>query len=345
MGSEQDERIAMKKFMNDPQDFVDEFLDGLVLAYPRHFTRHPADGRVITRAAPATDGHVGIVTGGGSGHLPLFLGYVGDGLLSAAAVGNVFSAQSSDAALTAIRAAHGGAGVLTLFGNYTGDRLNFEVACDLAEVDGIRTATVICHDDVASAPIERAAERRGVAGIAFAFKCAGAAATAGSDLDSVAGVAREVISRTRSMGVGLSPTTIPATGRATFDLADGEMEVGIGIHGEPGARRSALSSADDVTDELLTPLAAELGLGAGDRVALLVNGMGATSPEELFIIARRIHQRLAGLKIDVHRSFVGEFATSMEMAGASISVLHLNERITELLDAPCQSPLVPGSMR
>jgi dihydroxyacetone kinase len=323
---------------------VDEAIEGILLAYPDHLKAVPADGRVLARADAPVPGQVGIVTGGGSGHLPLFLGYVGPGLATCVAVGNVFSAQSSDAALEAIRAADSGHGVLVLIGNYTGDRLNFELACDLAEAEGRQTSIVLAADDVASAPVSRAADRRGVAGIFFAYKCAGAAAAAGAPLDEVRAVAERTVAATRTMGVGLSPTMLPTTGRPTFTLGDEEMEIGIGIHGEPGVRRGALESADNIADSLLTAITAELELTSGARVAVLVNGLGATSPEELYILNRRVHQRLRDSGVAVHRSYVGEFATSMEMAGASISLIRLDDELVKLLDAPAYSPFVPGSM-
>lgn len=338
-------RSVIKKLLNDPGHFVDEVIEGLLLAYPAHLKAVPGDGRVLARADAPVSGQVGIVTGGGSGHLPLFLGYVGPGLATSVAVGNVFSAQSSDAALTALRAADSGRGVLVLIGNYTGDRLNFELARDLAEAEGRKTRMVLVADDVASAPPDSAEDRRGVAGIFFAYKCAGAAAGAGASLDEVTAVAERVVAGTRSMGVGLSPTVLPTTGRPTFTLAEDEMEIGIGIHGEPGVRRGTLESADDVADDLLAAVTAELDLGDGSSVALLVNGLGATSPEELYVLTRRAHQQLQESGVRVHRTFVGEFATSMEMAGASISVLRLDDELIALLDAPAVSPFVPGSMR
>ncbi len=332
--------------MNDPNQFVDEVIDGILLAYPSHLKRSPDEPRVLVRADAPVPGQVGIVTGGGSGHLPLFLGYVGPGLATAVAVGNVFSAQSSDAALAAIRAADSGEGVLVLIGNYTGDRLNFELARDLAESEGRRTSMVLAGNDVASAPPDRAEDRRGVAGIFFPYKCAGAAAAAGRKLEEVTAVAERAAQATKTMGVGLSPTVLPTTGRPSFSLAADEMEVGIGIHGEPGVRRGRLESADAVADALLDSILAEQPpiLGRRARVAVLVNGMGATPPEELFILTRHVHQRLTKENIEVHRSYVGEFATSLEMAGASISVCWLDDELTRLLDAPAHSPIVPGSM-
>ncbi|TDD71246.1 dihydroxyacetone kinase subunit DhaK [Jiangella aurantiaca] len=336
--------MIIKKLLNDPADFVDEALEGLLLAHPGHFAADEQNPRVLVRSGGTPAGQVGIVTGGGSGHLPLFLGYVGPGLASAVAVGNVFSAQSSDAALAAIRAADSGAGVLVLIGNYTGDRLNFELAADLAEAEGRTVRIVRAADDVASAPPERAGDRRGVAGIVFAYSCVGAAAARGDALEDVVAVAERTIAATRTMGVGLSATVLPTTGRPSFEIGADEMEIGIGIHGEPGRVRGPLRPADDVADDLLDSVAAELGLVAGSRVAVLINGLGATSPEELYILARRVHHRLAALDVEVHRTLVGEFATSMEMAGASISVLALDNELTALLDAPADSPLVPRGL-
>lgn len=336
---------TLKKLINNPAEFVDETIEGILLAYPDHLKRSVAEPRVLTRSDAPRPGEVGIVTGGGSGHLPLFLGYVGPGLATAVAVGNVFSAQSSDAALEAIRAADSGCGVLVLIGNYTGDRLNFELARDLAEAEGRKTTMVLAGDDVASAPADRSADRRGVAGIFFAYKCAGAAAAAGLSLDAVTSVAERATRATRTMGVGLAPTVLPTTGRPTFTLAENEMEVGIGIHGEPGIRRAPLASADQIVDNLLDSVAGDLGVGTGSRVAVLVNGLGATPPEELYILNRRVHERLTKSGVEVHRSFVGEFATSLEMAGASISLMDLDEELVQFLDAPAYSPFVPGSMR
>jgi len=235
--------------------------------------------------------------------------------------------------------------VLVLIGNYTGDRLNFELARDLASAEGRETRMVLVADDVASAPASRAPDRRGVAGIFFAYKCAGAAAAAGASLDEVAEVARRTCDATRTAGVGLSPTVLPTTGRPTFTLADDEMEIGIGIHGEPGVRRGRLETADAIADTLTGTAAEELGLAVGSRVALLVNGLGATSAEELYVLTSRVHDQLGKAGVRVHRSFVGEFATSMEMAGASVSLLRLDDELAGLVDAPAYSPFVPGGAR
>lgn len=328
----------MRKFINAPDAFVDEVLEGVLLAHPDSLRSVAPDNRAFARADAPRVNHVGIVTGGGSGHLPVFLGYVGRGLATSVAIGNVFSAHSSDAALAAIVAADGGQGVLCLYGNYTGDRLNFEFACDLAAARGIRTTSVLVGDDVASAPDDRAEERRGVAGLFFAYKCAGAAAERGDDLEAVTAIAERTAAATRSMGVGLAPSVLPVAGRPTFTLADGEMEIGIGIHGERGVRRGPLEPADSIADQLLDACLTELDTEPGASVAVLVNGMGATPPEELYLLYRRVKKRLDAMRVMVHRAYVGEYATSLEMAGASVSILRLDDELTKLLDAPAHSP-------
>jgi dihydroxyacetone kinase-like protein len=328
----------MKKLLNDPDAFVDEMLDGLLLAHPQLLKAASDDRRALVRADAPLDGKVGIVTGGGSGHLPVFLGYVGAGLCTGVAIGNVFSSPSPDQMLAATRASSGGAGVLYLYGNYGGDVLNFDLAGDLAGEDGIETRTVLVTDDVASQPPERAADRRGIAGLFYAYKCAGAAAERGDSLDQVVEAASAAVASTRTMGVGLSPTILPAAGKPTFELDEGEMEIGIGIHGEPGVHRGPLETADAVTERLVGAIVEDLGLGSGERVSVLVNGLGATPLEELYILYRRAAQLLGELGVEIHRPYVGEFATSLEMAGASISVLRLDDRLTELLDAPALSP-------
>jgi dihydroxyacetone kinase-like protein len=328
----------MKKLINDPDRFVDEMLEGLLLAHADQLRSASDDNRALVRADAPAEGRVGIVTGGGSGHLPVFLGYVGEGLCSGVAIGNVFSSPSSDVVLAATRATSGGAGVLYLYGNYGGDVLNFDLAGELAEAEGITIRTVLVTDDVASAPPDRAADRRGIAGLFFAYKCAGAAAERGGSLTDVAAAATRAVDATRTMGVGLSPTILPSAGKPSFELGEGEMEIGIGIHGEPGVHRGALETADAVTDRLVTAVADDLGLASGETVAVLVNGLGATPLEELYILYRRAAQLLGERGVRIHRPYIGEFATSLEMAGASISVMRLDDELTPLLDAPARSP-------
>jgi dihydroxyacetone kinase/dihydroxyacetone kinase-like protein len=330
--------MHVKKLINDPARFVDEMLEGLLLAHPDQLRAASEDNRALVRADSPKQGRVGIVTGGGSGHLPTFLGYVGEGLCSGVAVGNVFSSPSAEQVLEATKASDGGAGVLYLYGNYGGDVLNFDLAADMAELEDIETRTVLVIDDVASQPKERAADRRGVAGLFLAYKCAGAAAERGDDLAGVAAAAQAAVDATRTMGIGLSPTILPTVGKPTFELDEGEMEIGIGIHGEPGIHRGPLETADAVTDRLLDPIVADLDLSRGERVAVLVNGLGATPLEELYLLYRRVHARLGELGVEIERRYVGEYATSLEMAGASVSVMRLDDATSALLAAPARSP-------
>ena len=328
----------MRKIINDPNDFVDEVVEGILSAHPTMLKAVTPDRRALARGDAPIAGHVGIVTGGGSGHLPLFLGYVGEGLCTAVAVGNVFSSPSSEQILAATRAAHGGAGVLYLYGNYGGDVMNFDLAGELALDAGIEIETVLGTDDVASAPPSRAAERRGVAGLFFAYKCAGAAAEQGRPLKDVAAIAQAAVTNTRSMGVGLSPTILPAAGKPTFELGPDEMEIGIGIHGERGVRRGRLETADRIAEDLLGKISEDLALSRGDEVAVLVNGLGATPLEELYVLYRYVSRSLEAMGVRVRRPYIGEFATSLEMAGASLSVMRVTPDLAPLLDAPALSP-------
>ncbi|OXC72104.1 dihydroxyacetone kinase subunit DhaK [Caballeronia sordidicola] len=328
----------MKKIINQPENFVDEVIDALLLAHPGWIKAATEDRRALVRADAPKLGRVGIVTGGGSGHMPGFLGYVGEGLCGGVAVGNVFSSPSSEQIFEATKAVNGGAGVLYVYGNYGGDVFNFDLASDMAELEGIDIKTVVLTDDVASAPAERSADRRGVAGMVFAFKCAGAAAERGDSLDEVARIAGKANSRSRTMGVGLSPTILPAAGKPTFTLPDGEMEIGIGIHGEPGSHRGKLETADEIADRLTGAILRDLALPKGSRVAILVNGLGATPLEELYVLYRRAAGMLADQGLAVARSYVGEYVTSLEMAGASITVMHVDDELETLLAAPARSP-------
>ncbi|GAA4287824.1 dihydroxyacetone kinase subunit DhaK [Georgenia daeguensis] len=328
----------MRKIINKPENFVDEMIEGILLAHPDQVKTPGEDPRILVRADAPVPGQVGIVTGGGSGHLPLFKGYVGKGLASGVAIGNVFSSPSSQQVFEATKAVDGGRGVLYLYGNYGGDVFNFDLAADLAELEDIETRTVLGRDDVASQPKERKHDRRGVAGIFFAYKAAGAAAERGDSLEEVAAVAEDVVEHTATMGIGLSPTILPTTGEPSFDVPDGEMEVGIGIHGEPGIHRGPLETADEITERLLTAIVEDLEITAGDRVAVLLNGLGATPLEELYVMYRRVHQLLADRGVTIERQYVGEYATSLEMAGASVSLLKLDDARLALLDAPAASP-------
>lgn len=327
----------MKKLINQPQNYVDEALDGLVAAHSS-IVRTGATQRVIARAAGAQKGKVGVVSGGGFGHLPLFCGYVGPGLLQACSVGNVFEGPNVDSCIEAIKAADGGAGVLNLFGNYGGDKMNFAMASEMVELDGIETRTVLGTDDIASAGPDEAAKRRGVAGIIYAYKIAGAAAENGASLDEVAALAQRAVDSTRTIGVAIAPCQVPGAAQPTFSLGEGEIELGMGIHGEPGIWRRPMMSADDIADEMVSRLLAEAPANGSGRVSILVNGLGATPLEELFILYRRARIQLADAGLELVRPLVGPFVTSMEMAGASISLFYLDDELEALYRAPATCP-------
>jgi len=329
----------VQKIINEPAGFVDEMLEGVLLAHSDSLCAGDIP-KVVIRVGAPKQGKVGIVTGGGSGHLPLFMGYVGVGLADAAAVGEVFASPSSEQILTATRAANGGAGILYLHGNYTGDVMNFELAAEQARAEGIEVATVLAADDVASAPRGFESRRRGIAGIAFLYKIAGARAEQGGSLAEVTEAAAGAAAGLRTMGVALSPCVVPAAGVPTFSLPAGEMEIGMGIHGEPGVHRGTLETADQIAHQLVDRILEDLPYERGDEVAVLVNGLGATPKEELYILYRSVHHSLASAGVNVRRVWVGEYATSLEMAGASVSLLRLNDGLLKLFDEPCHSPFV-----
>ncbi len=326
----------MKKILNDPKNFVPEMLDGLLKAHPDQLAHAGSDVHCIVRAdAPVMD-KVALATGGGSGHLPVFLGYVGKGMLDGCAVGDVFQSPSAEQMLEVTRRIHGGKGVLYIYGNYGGDVMNFDMAAEMAGMEDIEVRTVLVKDDVVSnADPEK---RRGVAGMVFAFKCAGAKADQGGSLDEVEAVARKALANLRTMGVALTPCIVPQVGKPTFTLGENEMEMGMGIHGEPGVSREPLKTADEIATRMLSAIRGELVLGAGDRVAVMVNGLGATPPEELYIVYRKVHDLLSGDGVRVHRAYVGEYATSMEMAGCSLTVFKLDDELAALLDHPAHTP-------
>ncbi|MCC6176148.1 MAG: dihydroxyacetone kinase subunit DhaK [Chloroflexi bacterium] len=328
----------MQKLLNDPANFVDEMLEGILLAHPDRLRAVEGEPRAIVRADAPRPGKVGIATGGGSGHLPVFLGYVGRGLADGCAVGNVFASPNADQMLSVTKAIDGGAGVLYLYGNYGGDVMNFDFAAEMAAAEGIAVETVLGADDVASAPPERGSSRRGIAGIFFGYKVAGACAEAGADLATVKATVEKAFARTRSMGVALAPCTLPAVGHPNFEVPAGQMEIGMGIHGEPGVSREAIRPADEVADELLDRILNDLQPTQGSDLAVLVNGLGATPKEELYIVYRRVHTRLAERGHRVHKLYIGEYVTSLEMAGASISVLELDNELARFIDAPADSP-------
>ncbi|MDX3924598.1 MAG: dihydroxyacetone kinase subunit DhaL [Shinella sp.] len=327
-----------KKLMNAPETIIPEMIEGMLGAHPDILTSFGATGRVLVAVDGPRDGKVGIVVGGGSGHEPAFAGYVGRGLADASAIGNVFASPSPEPILEATRAADGGAGVIYLYGNYSGDVMNFDMAAEEARREGIEIRSIPVTDDVASAPSDRVGERRGIAGDFFVFKIAGAAADRMKTLDEVESITRKANRLTATMGVALGACSLPQTLKPNFELGDDQMEIGMGVHGEPGIRRSTVETADAVTEELMQHILAELKLKSGDRVGLLVNGLGSTTPMELYLLHRRAKQILDEIGVGIHRSFVGEYVTSLEMAGASITLIKLDEELTDLLDHPCFAP-------
>jgi len=334
----------MKKFLNAPEQFVDEMLAGIYAAHPDLLACAGGDLRCVVTARPVS-GKVGIATGGGSGHLPLFLGYVGAGLLDGCAVGGVFQSPSADQMLEVTKRIDQGAGVLYIYGNYTGDILNFDMAAEMADMEGIKVLSLTGNDDVAASPRGEEHKRRGVAGIFFVYKAAGAAAAEGMSLDEVKRVAEKAKANVRTMGVALTSCIVPEVGHASFSIGENEMEIGMGIHGEPGIRRGPLRSADEVVDEMLAAILADLPYVCGDEVAVLVNGLGATPKEELYVLYRRIATRLAEAGISVAQVHVGEYATAMEMAGASISLMKLDAELRRLIARPAHTPFFEQQQR
>ncbi|WP_066192179.1 dihydroxyacetone kinase subunit DhaK [Gracilibacillus timonensis] len=322
----------MKKVVNNPEQVVEEMVDGLVKAQHQNLRRIPGTTVIVNQDAPITD-KVGLVSGGGSGHEPAHAGYVGKGMLDAAVVGEVFTSPTPDQVLEGIKAVDSGAGVLLIIKNYTGDVMNFEMAAELAEAEGIQVEKVIVNDDVAVEDSTSTTGRRGVAGTVFVHKVAGAIADSGASLADVKAATEKVVDHVRSMGVALTPCTVPASGNPSFTLADDEMEIGIGIHGEPGIERVQLQPADKIAETLLEKILADKDY-IGQEVAIMVNGMGATPEMELFIVYRQVEKILEDKGIRIHAAWVGEYMTSLEMAGFSITLLQVDEELKNALAAP-----------
>ena len=328
----------MKKLINNPENFVKDTMTGIIAAYGDKVKLLDGDERILVTNYPVADGKVGIVTAGGSGHLPVFLGYVGDGMLDGCAIGNVFASPSASKMADMIKACDRGNGVLCLYGNYGGDNMNFDMACEMVEMDDVETRTVRVKDDVASSPKETKEKRRGVAGMVYAFKVAGAAAAQMKNLDEVAGVAQKALDHIRTMGVALTPCIVPQVGEPTFSIADDEIEIGMGIHGEKGIEVRKMMTADEVADILVERITADMPLASGDEVSVMVNGLGATPLEEQLIVYGRVHKLLKDKGVKVFMPHVGEFATSMEMAGLSLTIFKLDEELKALLAAPAKTP-------
>jgi dihydroxyacetone kinase-like protein len=327
----------MKKLINDPSAVVNDALAGLAAAHPG--LRVDIDRKIIARATAPVSGKVGLISGGGSGHEPLHGGFVGLGMLDAACPGEVFTSPTPDQMYEATKLVDGGAGVLHVVKNYTGDVMNFEMAAEMAAEDaGVKVESIVTNDDVAVEDSLYTAGRRGVGVTVLVEKICGAAAEAGQDLATVAAIGRKVNGWGRSMGMALTSCTVPAAGKPTFDLAETEMEIGIGIHGEPGRHREPLGSAADIAERLLDPIVHDLPYERGDAVLAFVNGMGGTPLLELYVVFAEVARILSGHGITIERSLVGPFITSLEMAGCSITLLKLDDELVRLWDAPVNTP-------
>jgi dihydroxyacetone kinase-like protein len=330
-------RTHVKKLINHPQDAVDETLRGALLAHEQLIAPVPGTPRAVRAIDGPRPGKVGIVIGGGAGHEPAFWGYVGPGLADAAVVGNIFASPPPDPIIAATRAVQGGAGVLYIYGNFSGDVMNFDMAAQIVAAEGVEVRSIITTDDIASSPPETRAARRGVAGNIFTFKIAGAAAARMLPLGECEALARHANARTYTMGLALEPGSLPDTRQPSFDLGPDDIEIGVGVHGEPGVERRGMVSADASADILLDRILEEMPAAEGDEVALLVNSLGSTPMMELYIVLRRVRQRLKARGIRVHSNLVGPYYTSLDMAGVSLSVLHLDKELKDLLEMPCRS--------
>ncbi|MEF8828936.1 MAG: dihydroxyacetone kinase subunit DhaK [Haloarcula sp.] len=327
----------MKKLINDPETVVDEMLDGMVAAYPDSVRRLP-DTQVLVRDDAPVEDRVAIVSGGGSGHEPTHAGYLGEGMLDGAAAGEVFTSPTADELEAMIDACDSGAGVLLVIKNYEGDVMNFETAGEMVEMEGTEVAEVVVNDDVAVEDSLYTSGRRGVCGTILVHKAAGAKAAEGASLDEVQRVAQKVVDNVGTMGMALTSCVTPEKGEPTFDLGEDEIELGIGIHGEPGVERTETMSADEITDELAAAVLDDLELDAGQEVVTIVNGMGGTPQMELFVVNRRLQELLGERDIETWDAWVGDYMTSLDMAGCSITVCAVDEELKELLGAPAETP-------
>lgn len=328
----------MKKFVNDPNQVVDEMLEGFLAAHADLVEKLPTSKVVVRRGEPFK-GRVGLVTGGGSGHKPAFIGFVGDGLVDAVAVGDIFSSPSAQQIYDAVKAVDSGEGVLCMLGNYSGDIMNFDMAVELAREDGIKVEQVIVNDDVGSAPRDKMENRRGVVGEVILWKVAGAKAREGASLTELKKTAEKAIFNTRSMGVAHSPCTLPTASEPNFTLGEDEMEVGIGHHGEPGVERMPMKSADETTTMIIEKILEDLPFESGNEVVININGLGATPLLELYIVNRKVNQLLKAAGIKLHRTYIGEYFTSLEMGGFSITLTRVDNELKRLIDASARAPL------
>jgi dihydroxyacetone kinase-like protein len=327
----------MKKLINSPEQVVEDMLQGMILAHPDYVRK--LDGyHVLVRKNSPINGKVALVSGGGSGHEPAHGGYVGTGMLDGAVAGDVFTSPTPDPIYEAMKAVDSGAGVLLVVKNYTGDIMNFEMAKEMAEMEGIKVDYVVVNDDVSVENSTYTAGRRGIAGTIFVHKIAGAKAETGASLEEVKEVAQKTVDHVRSMGMALTPCIVPAAGKANFTLKENEMEIGMGIHGEPGTHKEFIQTADEVTEQLMKKILEDMQLAEGDEVAVMVNGLAATPLMELYIVNKKVHEILFQKGIKVYKTMVGEYMTSLEMAGCSVSILKLDNELKELLDAAADTP-------
>lgn len=326
----------MKKIINNPDNVVDEMLDGMAASQPQYLKR--LKGFDVLIRANKKAGKVALVSGGGSGHEPAHAGYVGRGMLDAAVAGPVFTSPTPDQIYEAVKAVDTGKGVLLIIKNYTGDVMNFEMAAEMADADGIKVDKVVTKDDVAVENSTFTTGRRGIAGTIFVHKIAGAKAEEGASLDEVKKTAEKVIANERSMGMALAPCTVPAAGKPSFTLAEDEMEIGMGIHGEPGTHREKIHSADEITQQLVDKILAENIYKSGDEAAVLINGLGATPLMELYIVSKKVQEILQERGLKMVKTYVGNYMTSLEMAGCSITLLKLDAELKKLLLAPADTP-------
>lgn len=326
----------MQRILNNPDNIVDEMLEGFVKNHGDivKTTQHP---RVIAAKEAPIDGKVGVVTGGGSGHKPAFIGYVGKNMCDTAAVGEICSSPTAAAFLDAFRAADGGAGVACLYGNYSGDNMNVKMAVRMAKKEGLNVKTVVANDDVASAPKNQREKRRGVAGEILMWKCGGAKAAKGGNLDEVIAAAQKAIDNTRSVGIGLTPCTLPAVGHPNFEIKEGTMEVGIGHHGEPGIEVCELETADKMAKRMVDIVLPDYPLKTGDEVVVLVSGLGATPVMELYVLYNEIEKIMVEKGIKIYKSYVGNYFTSLEMMGATLTVMKLDDELKDLIDLDCNT--------
>ncbi|GAA0858511.1 dihydroxyacetone kinase subunit DhaK [Clostridium baratii] len=327
----------MKKLINDPNNVLEDMIEGMCYAHEEYLKR--VEGfDVLVRKNPKTSGKVALVSGGGSGHEPAHAGFIGEGMLDAAVCGAVFTSPTPDQVYKAIQEVNTGEGVLLIIKNYTGDVMNFEMAQDMAEMEGINVKSVVVNDDVAVEDSLYTAGRRGIAGTIFVHKIAGAKAEEGASLDEVTDVANKVIKNVRSMGMALTSCIVPAAGKPNFTLEDDEVEIGIGIHGEPGTHREKISSANNIASQLVNKIMDDINLECDDEVAVMVNGLSGTPLMELYIVNKKVREILEDKGIKVHKTFVGEYMTSLEMSGCSVSILKLDDELKELLDRKADTP-------